>query len=213
MEKDASAKSTSKRKPWVRLIIVAVLAFSVWYAVVGLLPFVLGTNLVFPRSKSPFLEAHQRAITTFVDSAGFGGARLRESKYWFDFSLILEGLEYQARDIQLLGLTSEYGDRYYTGLQPKKNKLANATHRPLTTEEKEAVTRLRAGEAWVKLAVPPNPAEDTSEHIRVIAPIFAQASCLECHEVKTGALLGAFDYHLRHFPPREPTPASKKADL
>lgn len=32
--------------------------------------------------------------------------------------------------------------------------------------------------------------------IRVIAPILATESCLKCHEVREGEILGAFEYHL-----------------
>jgi|GEM_PF-1599326 len=185
----------NNRRFYVGIFVVLVLILSpVWFPVVYLLGLVVFYGYTTPRSNTPFPEAHQKAITTFVESAGFGGSRMRESKYWFEFSVLFEGARYSKKDIFLLGLTPEYGDRYFTRSVPRKEDLPKATHRSLTSEEAQAVAKLRAGEPWVKLEVPPNPEKYTIGLIRVIAPIFAQQSCLECHEVKEGTLLGAFDY-------------------
>ncbi|MCW0219112.1 MAG: hypothetical protein OJI67_12380, partial [Prosthecobacter sp.] len=150
-----------------------------------------------PHRNSPLLEAHQRAVNSFVASEGFGRGRFgQRPDFWQERTINFEGTEYLVSGLQLLGLTPEFGDRYFTRpFPPKKNHLSEAEHRQLTPEEAEAVAKLRAGEPWVKLDAPPTP-EDTTHQIRVIAPLVAQKSCLECHEVKEGTLLGAFDYGL-----------------
>lgn len=150
-----------------------------------------------PHRNSPLLEAHQRAVNSFVASEGFGSGRFgQRPDFWQERTINFEGTEYLVSGLQLLGLTPEFGDRYFTRpFPPKKNHLSEAEHRQLTPEEAEAVAKLRAGEPWVKLDAPPTP-EDTTHQIRVIAPLVAQKSCLECHEVKEGTLLGAFGYWL-----------------
>jgi len=150
-----------------------------------------------PRSKSPFPEAHQRAVNSFVNSAGFGFYRLAKSERWNELSLIFEDTVYRKNTLHLIGLTPELGDRYFEEDAPRKKKLPEAKHRPLTKEEAEAIAKIHAGAPWVHLPAPPYEGyQGELEQIRVIAPIFAQQSCLECHEVKEGTLLGAFDYWL-----------------
>ncbi|WP_139373205.1 hypothetical protein [Prosthecobacter debontii] len=189
---------TGKISKWrigLAIFIVALVFSPIWFPVVYLISLVTVVGYTTPRSNTPFPEAHQRAINSFVESKGFGVNRLvNGSKYWGELSVHFEGSTHWKESICLLGLTPEYGDRYFTGRVPKKEALLEATHRPLTSEETAAVAKLRAGEPWVKLAVPPNPHEDTTDQVRVIAPLLAQQSCLECHQVKEGTLLGALDY-------------------
>jgi len=147
-----------------------------------------------PSFKTPFPEAHARAVTTFVENEGFGFSRFRRHDLWRELSLDLEGTEYRLHEMHLIGLTSEKGERSFVAQQmPRKASLAEVETRKLTPEETHAITQLRAGQPWSKITPPPAP---EPAPIRVIAPIFAQQSCLECHEVKEGTLLGAFDYEL-----------------
>lgn len=166
-----------------------------------------------PRWDTPFPVAHQRAITTFVESAGFGSSRLpRKSTHWFERSVVLEQGHYTVADLNLIGLTPELGDRRFDFIPPKKD-LAKITHRPLTPEEADAVAQLRAGKPWVKLLVKPGRLPAVYEGVthRVIAPVPAQESCLECHQVKPATLLGAFEYWLRkqEQPVESPAPEKK----
>ena len=176
-----------------------------------------------PRAHTPFPEAHQRAINTFVASEGFGIGRLgKRPDFWQEFSIVFENTSYRTAKIRLIGLTPEKGDRYFdSSYPPKKETLLKAEHRPLTSEESEAVTQLREGKPWTKFLVKPPPKNEYDATLRVIAPVFAQKSCLECHDVKEGALLGAFDYWLEPLPQRlqktqeknqtEPTPPKTSA--
>lgn len=149
-----------------------------------------------PRANTPFLEAHQRAVTTFVENENFGLSRFRRSNLWNDLSVNLEEVQYNADVIQLIGLTPEKGNRYLfaKGKHTNGPQPANMT-RALTEEEEAAIAKLRAKTAeWVKLK--PSLGPDERETMHVIAPVWADKKCLECHEVSPGSLLGAFDYTL-----------------
>ncbi|MCW0219698.1 MAG: hypothetical protein OJI67_15345, partial [Prosthecobacter sp.] len=148
----------------------------------------------WPRQKAPFAEAHQRAINSFVASEGFGIGRFgKRPEFWQEWSVVFEETLYRSEGIRLIGLTPENGERYFSYYyMPKKESLAKANHRPLTSDESEAVAQLREGKPWAKFLVKPTPKNEYAATLRVIAPIFAQKSCLECHEVKEGTLLGAF---------------------
>ena len=154
--------------------------------------------LTWPHQKAPFAEAHQRAINSFVASKGFGIDRFgKRPDFWQESSVVFEEALYSPAGIRLIGLTPENGERLFDfSYPPKKETLLMAKHRPLNSDESEAVKRLREGQPWAKFLVKPPPKKEYDTTLRVIAPIFAQKSCLECHDVKEGALLGAFDYWL-----------------
>jgi len=151
----------------------------------------------FPRSGEPFLEAHERAINTFVASQGFGIGRVRSAELWNEQSVKFEGMEYEGNHIRLIGLTAEEGDRYFMESDaPKKTRIGEAKWRPLSDWETEAVEKLKSGASFVS-----QPVSDPETDVRVIAPMCAKESCLECHDVKAGELIGALDYWLRIWPP------------
>ncbi len=166
------------------------------------IPMLLVGYLEVPHYKSPFPEAHARAVRSFVDSRGFGHGRFGRSGYWNELSVLLEGDYLRPQNVNLIGLTPEYGDRFFEGRMPKKTELTTAKTRKLSAEEAAAVAQIRAGTApWVRLPaawetfVGPPP-EHSYKTVHIIAPITADSSCLECHHVKQGALLGAFDYEM-----------------
>ncbi|HAL72787.1 MAG TPA: hypothetical protein DCP71_13555 [Verrucomicrobiales bacterium] len=167
-----------------------------------LIPLLLVGYLEGPNFNSPFPEAHARAVKTFVESQGFGYGRFRRSGYWIEHTVRLEGNLFRPMNVNLIGLTPEEGDRYFEGRMPKKTELTTAKTRKLSEDEAAAVAQIRAGTApWVRLPaawetfVGP-PRENSYDTIHIIAPITADKSCLECHKVKQGSLLGAFDYEM-----------------
>ncbi|GAA5146136.1 hypothetical protein GCM10023213_38740 [Prosthecobacter algae] len=193
-------KKVLKRLAGIILLLLGLftLMFPEWLVI----PLLLVGYLEGPNANSPFPEAHARAVKTFVDSQGFGYGRFRRSGYWMEHSVRLEGNLFRPTNVNLIGLTPEEGDRYFEGRMPKKAELTTAKTRKLSEDEAAAVAQIRAGTApWVRLPaawetfVGP-PREYSYDTVHIIAPITADKSCLECHKVKQGSLLGAFDYEM-----------------
>lgn len=181
----------------IAFIVTALCTSPFWGPILLVLSLVTFFGYTAPRSNTPFPEAHQRAVNTFVDSAGFGFGRLKKGTHWQEHSVIFEGTRYRPDQFHLIGLTPDLGDRYFEGWMPKKEAIARTAHRQPSPEEASAIAQLRAGSSWARLPAPLSREYDGErKQIRVIAPVFAQPSCLACHPVKTGALLGAFDYWL-----------------
>ncbi len=170
------------------------------------LPWIWTGRLAFARSGEPFLEAHERAINTFVDSKGFGFSRIRSAQLWNEQSIEFEGQMYEPEHIRLIGLTSEHGPRYFDeSMPPEKESLKKTNWRPLSEWETQAVEKLKHGAPYVSQKGP-----DKETEIRVSAPMFAEKSCLKCHDTLEGELIGALDYWLLIWPPRDrPQPPSQ----
>jgi|GEM_PF-897696 len=80
---------------------------------------------------------------------------------------------------------------------PRMDELSEATTRPLSDFESQALPKLRAGE---ELVIDTQPGE-----IRMLGAVRAITRCLDCHRAREGDLLGAFTYRLLSTPP----PAAK----
>jgi len=74
------------------------------------------------------------------------------------------------------------------------DELQDAPTRPLDPFEQQAINRLRADEDVM--------VEDAADRIRMIGSLRASKTCLECHSVRRGDLLGALTYELV---PEKPT--------
>jgi hypothetical protein len=85
---------------------------------------------------------------------------------------------------------------------PQMNRLKHAPTRPLSLFEQTSLERLQSEE---DLAV-----EEGPNHIRMLGSLRAGKSCLECHSVQRGALLGAFSYELVPPGPRPPQPNAEQ---
>lgn len=88
---------------------------------------------------------------------------------------------------------------------PSMGELRVAPKRPPSEFENAALQRLRDGESLV--------AESSSHTIRLLGAIRATVSCLDCHDVKQGRMLGAFSYVLRRktpLPSAQLLPSSRK---
>lgn len=150
-----------------------------------------------PHSSAPFDEAHDRAVTTFVKSEGFGISRFRKSGLWNEHSVEYQGADYFPFKIRLIGTTREFGARLFTDSRPpRKDRISESPTRDLTPHELIAIERLRTRQTRREELEPEDAADPDDEEKRVIAPIFASDDCLKCHQASVGEMLGAFEYTL-----------------
>lgn len=121
---------------------------------------------------------------------------MRRQNLWNESTVLLEGVVYTPWQINLIGLTTEEGFRYFEDPRPPlKKQLGTAAHRKLSQVELAAVEEIKLKDSpFVKVAATEQDQKEGA--VRVIAPVRASQSCLECHRRKVGDLLGAFDYHL-----------------
>lgn len=150
------------------------------------------------RYDADLLEAHTRAVNTFVQSKGFGPRRMRHVSLWNDTEVFYDGRAHRWTSIQLVAFSSEYGENLYTATRPpKKEEIGAYKHRELTSEELFAIDELRKG---LKLSSPISPdpehPSDDKDGFRILAPLRLTSDCLECHEGNPGRLIGAFAYTL-----------------
>jgi hypothetical protein len=71
---------------------------------------------------------------------------------------------------------------------PQMDELRDAPTRPLDSFERESLVRLKSDEDIVT--------DESPERIRMIGSLRAARSCLDCHSVERGVLLGALTYEL-----------------
>ncbi len=92
---------------------------------------------------------------------------------------------------------------YLSDELPNMERLANVPTRPLNEFEREALAKLRTEEDLV--------VRYSANTIRMLGSLRAGKTCLECHSVQRGELLGAFTYELRRTEPMpEPAPQPAK---
>lgn len=82
---------------------------------------------------------------------------------------------------------------YLSDELPNMERLASVPTRPLNDFEREALLKLRTDEDLV--------VRYSTNTIRMLGSLRAGKTCLECHSVQRGALLGAFSYELRRTVP------------
>lgn len=193
-------RSDMKRKiAFAAVAVVGLLALAVvMNPLLLMIPFALTGKYGGLRSDSTLEEAHDRAVNSFVESKGFGLSRMRHVSLWNDRIVHLDGREYDPWRIQLIGLSSEMGERIYTSTKPpKKDELTDALRRDLSVEERSAVAELRKGMRLSSpIAIDSGSQLDVGGAMRVLAPLRLTKSCMECHKGKVGDLVGAFAYTL-----------------
>ena len=93
--------------------------------------------------------------------------------------------------VQLLGLLKHDLPVVYEegAALPSRHTPRVATTRGLDGFEKEALARLRQGESLVVAR--------SADELRGIGALQADGPCLACHDVESGALLGALSYALK----------------
>jgi hypothetical protein len=79
---------------------------------------------------------------------------------------------------------------------PNMKELKNVKTRDLASFEKHALKQLRSGKDVVT--------EATLNQIKMLGALRATKQCMQCHDVKRGALLGAFSYEMQRDPALDP---------
>ena len=155
----------------------------------------LGGDYESARTKTPLNSAHERAVNTFVESESFGIERFRKADLWNDLTVSHQGEVFRPKEIRLIGVTPEYGQRLFTeGRPPLKEEISVAPFRPLNKQEILAIQNLNSMETEFEEL--PLDSDERVKSIRVLLPIFARRDCISCHSVEVGDMLGAFDYVL-----------------
>ena len=190
-----------------KLAITAAVVLGILLIAVIANPFLLTVPMVASglyevmRGGTPFDDAHARAVTTFVESEGFGITRIRKAGLWNEHTITYDDKIYYPHEIRLIGTTPEFGPRLFPDrYPPRKEQISDASSRELSADEQEAIERLSTRRSQ-REELPPEIGADPNLR-RVIAPIFASQDCLRCHSVKVGEMLGAFDYVLMPSPTR-----------
>jgi len=107
-----------------------------------------------------------------------------------NYNRLEAGSLWRVTKVQLVSLLKhETPVAYISKDLPRMDQLAEAPTRPLNEFEQQALSRLHTEEDLVT--------EEGENRIRMLGAIRAAKSCLECHSVQRGELLGAFSYELR----------------
>lgn len=128
--------------------------------------------------------------------------------------LTLDGQRYRITRPDLVGLADqpmayEVNSDFPTAAEFARKAFRDTMRRrPLTELEQSAVIRLRAGETLVVAPEAPDLKRESATvpalGIRVVGALRAQSSCLPCHSVAEGTVLGALSYRGEPVEPVEP---------
>ncbi len=155
-----------------------------------------------------FSAMHDFFTQSFVESTGFGMERIINIDQPSQRGLRIDDLVYYHSKINLIGLKTDTPVVYESSwLNPVKTKLEIYQTRNLTALETEALEKMKAGEDLV-WNISPDQTEGT-----LIGALRAQQSCIECHQVNEGHLLGAFVYSLYQMELPQKTKTSAGAGL
>jgi hypothetical protein len=164
----------------------------------------------------PLSMLHHLARQDFLDPGSFGYFRDRNHVAGFVPHAFLDGVPHLGtRDrgqgqwltlrVELVSILKHDRPMVYVSEHlPNMNELREAPVRELDPFERQALTALLAGDDIVS--------DYDAGGIRAVGSLRAASQCLECHQVKRGALLGAFSYEFLHDPPLRSPPLEKPAD-
>lgn len=166
-------------------------------------------------SRSMLEYLHAGGTLQFVDPDRRGYIESRDhvvgfEPHRFDKLPELDGLssgEWRLAKLELVSLLKHPEPRVYVSAHlPRMDELKDAPTRPLKPFEARSLPQLRTARDTV--------VEDGLNTVRMLGAVRAGKSCLDCHFVKRGELLGAFSYVLRRSTPvPEPKPTKPAADL
>lgn len=159
----------------------------------------LGSTVVFagPDPVAPMLqEMHARFVQAFIDSEGFGRARVTPMMKLMQQSRFedVDGAGTCIERVALVGVARhdppvaydaalfgfQHSDAHSAALPARRG-------RPLTAVESQALARLRQGESLVR--------QMPVEGVQAMGAIRASSECLACHRgSREGDLLGALSY-------------------
>jgi hypothetical protein len=153
-------------------------------------------------------ESHHRGLVDFFDSDDFGWVVDRDHVAGFlphRFSsnfrsaFASEPAKWQLQRLELVSLRRFTQPMVYvTGIKlPQMDKIQNVPTRELNTFEAAALESLAKGEELLY--------ELEGRRVLALGALRAREQCTKCHDVKRGALLGAFSYEfLGDAPPPKP---------
>jgi hypothetical protein len=151
------------------------------------------------------LSMHEVGLNDFFDRERLGYVKDRNHVAGFEPHQLSAVPKLSAKDqwqlvsLELVSLLKHKTPVAYVSRDlPRMDKLNDAPTRPLTTFEQGAIERLRADEDLV--------VDERPNRIRMVGSLRAAKSCLGCHAVQRGELLGAFSYELV---PERPVPEQK----
>ena len=115
--------------------------------------------------------------------------------------------EWRLAKLELVSLLKQPEPRVYVSAHlPRMDELKDAPTRPLEPFEARSLPQLRTARDTV--------VEEGPNTVRMLGAVRAGKTCLECHAVKRGELLGAFSYVLRRsVPVTEPKPTRPAGEL
>jgi len=145
-------------------------------------------------------QLHQEGVRQFLDRNWMGYVRDRDHVAGFvshgfyqpkwHTPALAASLSWEIVQLELVSLLKHETPMAYVSKHlPRMDELAKAETRPLDGFEQAALAQLRTEEDLVT--------DEGDNHIRMLGAIRAGTSCLECHHVQRGELLGAFSYELR----------------
>jgi hypothetical protein len=126
----------------------------------------------------------------FRQAAGFEPHSVYDSLNWrHDLYQPPKEPQWQVQRMELVSLLKhEEPAVYVSKTLPNMKQLVDGKTRPLDAFESGALQELYAGEFIVT--------EPAGTHLRMVGAVRAGETCIECHAVQTGELLGAFSYEL-----------------
>jgi len=155
-------------------------------------------------SQTAGYKLHDSGVRQFVDPERLGYAQGRDHVIGFEahgFQSLPKLSEQDSVEqewliakLELVSMLKHGEPQVYMSDQlPKMDQLKNVPTRPLDAFEAGSLEKLRTDE---DLAIVEKP-----NTVRMLGALRAGRSCLECHSVERGALLGAFSYELRRVQP------------
>jgi hypothetical protein len=139
-------------------------------------------------------DLHLVSIVDFIYPEAFGYIKDRDHvagflKHQFAKFPQLNQKPWRVTRIELISLLKFDEPRVYVSESlPRMQELTRAPTRALDDFENEALSQLREG-ASVKV-------QGDDDHLRMVGALRATETCLKCHDVDRGEMLGAFSYRL-----------------
>lgn len=153
-----------------------------------------------PPAKTGFEPIHATYVSWFIESEGFGNSRMISVRKNPPAEWNTGEDKYVVKAVNLIGIVNHEVPVVYTNFLPHetmagpamKSRWAAQT-RALDDFEADALKQFIAK----KTDVVTNADKGTvGSQMRIVGAIRAQASCIKCHEVEKGDLMGAFSYML-----------------
>jgi hypothetical protein len=179
------------------------------------------TRRVFLPAQQSLEEFHQNGEREFLSARSFGYIKNRNEVAGFQshgFAHAPQLLSHIDRPwyrkekelwamhrLELVSLLKHDKPAVYVSRNlPRMEELEDAESRALSTFEDSALQRLRDGKDVVTKA--------SLNRIEMMGSLRATKQCLQCHDVKSGALLGAFSYELLRDPQFNPDKHREESD-